>query len=550
MVTVGKAGDELKYKPMATKLKQPAGQEGRPVNLPNRREHSLLDKSIPDRLGQRDSVKRFKRRRNNSLPRDYGRQSEYEIARTLFQGAEARNKLYVVINKEESAQNNFADLHLKLRIDALRQLLNSDEFQMKKYKRKIDKDYKLEVSVEKEELAKILVRTSEIAGCRVKVVENLMKNTIKGLLIDHDEDLKGMSSMDLEQAVTTPGVVKILRYGESKVLEVSFKGQNKPSHVYFCGRLALPVKPYIDPPVRCFKCQLYGHMSRTCRSNCYVCFKCAYKYDNINDHSPKDCKEAKQCVNCGKEHVSGFKKCEKHVLEVKWATICYHQKIARDEARKRYPDGKVPKFSGALSQPSQDSSRLTGQHQTTMETSSQQLQLQNEMEDLRKRMAVQEKIINRLRDDMKKKDQEFTEVHEEKESLIVENDKLRVSSNKTMAQEIASLKRQLSQLKQQQEQEMSVDEISELQYLKLENEALQRQLHESVEARKPNSNDVKVKALQEENENLKAKIKSKEEKNKELHDKTVELQKAERDRKVSRSGGDSPDAKKQRKHNR
>ena len=97
---------------------------------------------------------------------------------------------------------------------------------MKKYKRKIDKDYKLEVSVEKEELAKILVRTSEIAGCRVKVVENLMKNTIKGLLIDHDEDLKGMSSMDLEQAVTTPGVVKILRYGESKVLEVSFKGQN------------------------------------------------------------------------------------------------------------------------------------------------------------------------------------------------------------------------------------------------------------------------------------------------------------------------------------
>ena len=197
MVTVGKAGDELKYKLMATKSKQPAGQEGRPVNLPNRREHSLLDKSIPDRLGQRDSVKRFKRRRNNSLPRDYGRQSEYEIARTLFQGAEARNKLYVVINKAESAQNNFADLHLKLRIDALRQLLNSDEFQMKKFKWKIDKDYKLEVSVEKEEQAKILVRTSEIAGCRVKVVENLMKNTIKGLLIDHDEDLKGMSSMDL-----------------------------------------------------------------------------------------------------------------------------------------------------------------------------------------------------------------------------------------------------------------------------------------------------------------------------------------------------------------
>ena len=533
---------------MATNYQlNPEVQGGSPVNLPNPREHSLHEKSIPGRHGQRNGINRWSRKRDRSLPKDYGRQSEYEIARTLFQGAEARNKYYVVIKKAESAQSNFADLNFKVRLDALRQLLSSNEFQMKKFKLKTDKDYKLEVSVEKEEEVKILLRTSEVAGCRVKVEENWVKNTIKGLLIDHDEDLKGMDSTELKEAITTPGVAKILRYGESKVLEVTFKGQNKPSHVYFWGRLALQVKPYIDPPVRCFKCQFYGHMSRSCRSTCYVCYKCAFKYDNIHEHSPKDCKEAKHCVNCGKDHVSGYKKCEKHVLEVKWATICYHQKIARDEARKKYPDGKVPKFAGALSQSSQDSSRQTGQHQTTLETSSQQLQLQKEMGDLQKRMEVQEQIIKKLRDHMKKKDQEFTEVNEEKETLIVENDKLRVSANKTMAREITSLKLQLSQLQEQRDQEMNVDETSEVQILKLQNETLKGQLQASIAARKPSSNDAAMEALRVENKNLQEKIKKSGEKNNRLNIKNVELQKSARDSRVTRSECDSPESKKQKR---
>ena len=59
MVTVGKTVDELLSKLMATNYQlNPEVQGGSPVNLPNPREHSLLEKSIPGRHGQRNSINR------------------------------------------------------------------------------------------------------------------------------------------------------------------------------------------------------------------------------------------------------------------------------------------------------------------------------------------------------------------------------------------------------------------------------------------------------------------------------------------------------------
>ena len=169
------------------------------------------------------------------------------------------------------------------------------------------------------------------------------------------------------------------------------------------------------------------------------------------------------------------------------------------------------------------------------------------MGDLQKRMEVQEQIIKKLRDDMKKKDQEFTEVNDEKETLIVENDKLRVSANKTMAREITTLKLQLSQLQEQRNQEMNVDETSEVQILKLQNETLKGQLQASIAARKPSSNDAAMEALRVENKNLQEKIKKSGEKNNRLNIKNVELQKSARDSRVTRSECDSPESKKQKR---
>ena len=282
--------------------------------------------------------------------------NEYEVARTLFSGAEARSNYYMFFKKPEGEDDNFADLNYKKRLDALRAALGHNNFTMKKFSfknKKQETEYKLSICLDTEEDMEKLLNLKVIASCQVIGEENTTKNCIKGLIIDHENELVGMDKDELYEAITSDGVKEIVRYGSSKVIEISFGGQTKPDRVYFWEKLSFPVEPYIDPPTRCFKCQEYGHMNRTCRKD-YACYKCGLVYTEKSQHNPKECEEQVCCVNCKGSHYAGFKKCPVHMLEKKWASICFHHNINRKEAKERYPDGEAPKYSGAVGHGNQE----------------------------------------------------------------------------------------------------------------------------------------------------------------------------------------------------
>ena len=115
-----------------------------------------------------------------------------------------------------------------------------------------------------------------------------------------------MSDDELKEAVTSPGVQKIKRFGEKgKAIGIHFSGQAIPEHVLFWGELSFPVKKYAPPPTKCFRCQGYGHVSRTCRG-LYTCYKCAFQYEKKDEHDTKECKpnkEDEKCINCGEEYL-------------------------------------------------------------------------------------------------------------------------------------------------------------------------------------------------------------------------------------------------------
>ena len=227
---------------------------------------------------------------------------------------------------------------------------------MKKFSfknKKQENEYKLSVCLDTEEDMEKLLKLKVIAGCKVIGEENTAKNCIKGLIIDHEDELVGLDKDELFEALTSDGVKEIVRYGSSKVIEISFGGQTKPDRVYFWENLSFPVEPYIDPPTRCFKCQEYGHMSRTCRKD-YACYKCGLVYAEKSQHNPKECNEEVCCVNCKGSHYAGFKTCPVRKLEKKWASICFHHNINRKEAKERYPNGEAPKYSGAVGHGNQD----------------------------------------------------------------------------------------------------------------------------------------------------------------------------------------------------
>ena len=81
------------------------------------------------------------------------------------------------------------------------------------------------------------------------------------------------------------------------------------------GYVRVKVDRYIPNPLRCFKCQKFGHSSRLCRNEA-VCHRCGEK------HSEENCNNAAKCINCSGPHGASSRECpvwlrEKEVQRVK-----------------------------------------------------------------------------------------------------------------------------------------------------------------------------------------------------------------------------------------
>lgn len=83
---------------------------------------------------------------------------------------------------------------------------------------------------------------------------------------------------------------------------LTFEGEDLPPKVTV-GYRDHNVKPFIPKPVRCFKCQTFGHTAGKCSAK-LVCAKCG------GNHDFKDCEsEISKCCHCGGSHNAGFKDC-------------------------------------------------------------------------------------------------------------------------------------------------------------------------------------------------------------------------------------------------
>ena len=78
------------------------------------------------------------------------------------------------------------------------------------------------------------------------------------------------------------------------------------------------VEQYVPTPLRCFKCQKFGHHREACRGR-QTCSKCGEKDP---DHAEEDCLKEIRCANCQQDHPAYARTCtvyqkEKEIIEVK-----------------------------------------------------------------------------------------------------------------------------------------------------------------------------------------------------------------------------------------
>ncbi|GFX55575.1 uncharacterized protein TNCV_268631 [Trichonephila clavipes] len=120
--------------------------------------------------------------------------------------------------------------------------------------------------------------------------------------------------------ISEPG---LLCTPEAEMLE-GFSGQG----VIQAGYLNCKIRPYIPNPLRCFKCQRFGHSQTSCRGQ-LTCSRCASV-----EHSSKDCTLKPKCFNCSQSHSSDSKLCPKWKIEKQIQEIKTNNNISYQEARK------------------------------------------------------------------------------------------------------------------------------------------------------------------------------------------------------------------------
>ena len=190
------------------------------------------------------------------------------------------------------------------------------------------------VEVTQKAHAENLLRSKVFVNIPVKVTPHRTLNTKMGVI--RCKDLLECSDDLLVQELKSQGVIRAKRIVISKpdktirtqTVILTFQLPSLPLTIK-CGYLQVPVDPYIPNPLRCFKCQKFGHHQNNCNTEKAVCAKCGSK-----DHADKDCSSAHFCVNCKGAHTAFSRDCPVWIKEKRIQEVRIRRGLSFPEARK------------------------------------------------------------------------------------------------------------------------------------------------------------------------------------------------------------------------
>ena len=178
-----------------------------------------------------------------------------------------------------------------------------------------------------------LLKSKVLVNVPVNVSPHRTLNYKKGVI--RCEGLDRASEAEIEDLKKTQNItdmqrISVTRDGKkvnTNTYIVTFQLTTLPTKMKI-GYLETIVKPYIPNPLRCFRCQRFGHHQNKCRKQ-EVCARCLG-----TDHDKSHCTVEPKCQNSEGKHESNSRNCPAWVKEKKIVEVKTLSNISFSEARK------------------------------------------------------------------------------------------------------------------------------------------------------------------------------------------------------------------------
>ena len=196
--------------------------------------------------------------------------------------------------------------------------------------KKIKQGYLLEVCLKSH--CDLLLRSTTLANVPIKVSAHRTLNSSKGVIY-----CSGLTELEEEsiaaelakQLVTDVQRIKTDRGTKKTNLYIlTFSTPRLPEEIKV-GHLNVKVKMYIPNPLRCYKCQEYGHGANRCTKK-ERCFRCG------EHHQSTVCTaDQPSCFHCSGKHTTADRNCPTYKVQKEIVALKHKENITFFEAKKR-----------------------------------------------------------------------------------------------------------------------------------------------------------------------------------------------------------------------
>ena len=176
----------------------------------------------------------------------------------------------------------------------------------------------------------------------ITVTPHRSLNTCRGVI--RCRDLRECDDAEVLSGLASQGVTALKhimrRNGDitepTNTFILTFSAPTPPKFVR-AAYMRIPVELFVPNPLRCFKCQRYGHGRSSCQRPA-VCARCG-----SGEHEDTDCHATPHCTNCGGSHTSYSKECPEWSKQKAITQVKFERNISFGEAKeivqKQYVSG-------------------------------------------------------------------------------------------------------------------------------------------------------------------------------------------------------------------